>query len=114
MPAAVISSCRSHTDDQAVVCCPAMKGSRSPHPLLISPWHSLCLWAGIRGQPMPTPSAIRRAQLSSAIALALVASVIAVPAAAQGQHRARLSRDLADRLANRVEAPAEIIVAGSD
>src|SRR4051812_5048025 len=40
----------------------------------------------------------------------LVALVVAASAEAQPRHRARLSRDLADRLRQRVEAPAEIIV----
>src|SRR5262249_54040123 len=47
------------------------------------------------------------------VALAGLATTCwALPASAQ--HRARLSRDLADRLAQRVEAPTEIIVSGAD
>src|SRR5262245_59997781 len=44
----------------------------------------------------------------------LVAVIAAVPVDAQPRHRARLSRDVAERLQKRVEAPAEIIVSASD
>src|SRR4051794_25790182 len=60
---------------------------------------------------MPTAVSLFRRLFS--LFLACVATSFAVPAGAQG-HRARLSRDLADRLQRRVEAPAEIIVSGSD
>src|SRR5689334_10255369 len=40
--------------------------------------------------------------------------VVATPAAAQGPYRARLSRDLVDRLQRRVEAPIEIILSAGD
>src|SRR5262245_42979550 len=55
--------------------------------------------------------------LCRACLLVVVASsmaVTAVPAAAQPRHRARLSRDLADRIRQRVEAPSEIIVSAAD
>src|SRR5690242_6321092 len=45
---------------------------------------------------------------------ALVAAVAAAPVFAQAPHRARLSRDLAERLQQRIEAPTEIIVSASD
>src|SRR5688572_19842767 len=45
----------------------------------------------------------------------LLPSVVAMPAVAGAQsHRARLSRDLADRIKHRVEASTEVIVSGSD
>src|SRR4051794_19362466 len=56
---------------------------------------------------MPTFSSIRRALVI------LAAIAVATPAGAQS-HRARLSRDLAERLKGRVEAPTDIIVSGSD
>src|SRR5437868_2452950 len=52
---------------------------------------------------------VRRASLAFIVAMA---ALPAVPAAAQSPHRARLSRDLAERLQHRVEAPTEIIVSG--
>ncbi|HEX6463691.1 MAG TPA: hypothetical protein VFZ98_04535, partial [Vicinamibacterales bacterium] len=48
-------------------------------------------------------------RVGSAIFVAALAVAFAAPAAGQG-YRARMSRDIADRIAHRVEAPAEIIV----
>jgi hypothetical protein len=55
---------------------------------------------------------LRRACLF--IVAGCVASIGTVPAAAQPRHRARVSRDLAERLRQRIEAPAEIIVSAGD
>ena len=52
-------------------------------------------------------------RISFIAALSCVLVVLTVPVEA-GQHRARLSKDLSDRLAARVEAPTDVIVAGSD
>src|SRR5438128_1108276 len=52
-----------------------------------------------------------RVRVGYLLAIALAGSA---PGFAQGAHRARLSRDLADRLAQRVEAPSEIIVSATD
>ena len=43
-------------------------------------------------------------------------AIVAAPAtvSAQSRHRARLSRDLSDRIQQRVEAPTEVIVSASD
>src|SRR4051812_17984474 len=56
---------------------------------------------------MPTLTSIRRA-------LVILAAIAAAAPAAAQPHRARLSRDLAERLKGRVEAPTDIIVSGSD
>ena len=47
------------------------------------------------------------------LAAAALVAASATPAGAQA-HRARLSRDLAERIAQRVEAATEVIVDGSD
>src|SRR5687768_13450725 len=45
----------------------------------------------------------------------LLACVVAVPSVADAQpHRARLSRDLADRIKHRIEGATEVIICGSD
>jgi len=62
---------------------------------------------------MPTLSTVCRRACVVVVA-SLVALVVAASAEAQPRHRARLSRDLADRLRQRVEAPAEIIVSAGD
>ena len=53
----------------------------------------------------------RRIGFIAALSCALVVLTVSVEA---GQQRARLSKDLSDRLAARVEAPTDVIVAGSD
>jgi hypothetical protein len=62
---------------------------------------------------MTTLTFLRRLSIHVAVAITLV-GVSAPAALAQAPHRARMSRDLADRLAQGVEAPAEIIVSASD
>ena len=62
---------------------------------------------------MPMPTLLRRLTRGAAAAIALVCLCVSA-AAAQPPHRARLSRDLADRLSQRVEAPSEIIVSAPD
>ncbi len=54
---------------------------------------------------------VRLASFGLALALAVGASVVSVDA---GPRRARLSRDLSDRLAARVDASTDIIVTGTD
>ena len=58
------------------------------------------------------PRLVRR-QIGFIAALSCALVVLTVPVEA-GQRRARLSKDLSDRLAARVEAPTDVIVAGSD
>jgi DNA-binding transcriptional regulator LsrR (DeoR family) len=62
--------------------------------------HTLRPWIGVS-----------RLAIAASLALAVAASVVPVEA---GQRRARLSRDLADRLAARVDAPADVIVSAND
>src|SRR5512133_3886064 len=50
-----------------------------------------------------------RATVGSALAIAALVMTSAAPLQAQS-HRARLSRDVADRLAQRIEAATEVIV----
>ncbi len=57
-------------------------------------------------------SLVRR-QIGFIAALSCTLAVLTVSVEA-GQQRARLSKDLSDRLAARVEAPTDVIVAGSD
>ena len=57
-----------------------------------------------------TFSLVRR-QIGFIAALSCALVVLTVPVEA-GQRRARLSKDLSDRLAARVEAPTDVIVAG--
>jgi serine protease AprX len=63
---------------------------------------------------MPTYTFNRRATSPSVALLVLVACLGATSAFAQGPHRARLSRDVADRLALRNNASSDIIVSSSD
>ena len=62
---------------------------------------------------MPMLPILRRTCL--VLLAGVVTCLAAMPADAQPRwHRARMSRDLADRLQRRVEAPAEIIVSATD
>ena len=61
---------------------------------------------------MPKPTFRKHLPAVTLAAIALTGASSA--AIAQTPHRARLSRDLADRIAQRVEAPAEIIVTAPD
>src|SRR5688572_14659964 len=54
---------------------------------------------------------VSRLAIAASLALAVAVSVVPVEA---GQRRARLSRDLADRLASRVDAPADVIVSANE
>src|SRR4051812_22770657 len=62
---------------------------------------------------MPTVSTLPRRFFSLSLLVAL-ACLSALPASAQVRHRARLSRDLVERLQHRVEARSEIIVTAGD
>src|SRR6185437_3496126 len=83
------------------------------------PWHELCLSDGILRKPM-TKKTIRIAigrsfrTCVSLSALILVVVLILPQEAQGGPRRARLSRDVADRLAHGVEASSDVIVAASD
>jgi hypothetical protein len=54
---------------------------------------------------------VRRSIIASGLVLACVWTAAPVEA---GQHRARLSRDLSDRLAGRTSASTDVIVSGTD
>src|SRR5215204_5303489 len=74
-------------------------------------WHKLCLRGCIQGFPMAKTHCVShsRAFVAGILAAAALVAASATPAGAQS-HRARLARDLAERLAQRIEAATEVIV----
>src|SRR5262245_40559714 len=59
------------------------------------------------------PLTVRTACIVCVVA-GVVVSAAAVPAAAQSRHRARLSRDMEDRIQHRIESPAYVSVSAAD
>src|SRR6188508_1928191 len=93
--------------------CGAMDGLES------EPWHALCLSACHLRTPMNKKTiriGIGRSLRTCASLSALILVVVLVlPQDAQaGPRRARVSRDVADRLAQRVEASSDVIVAAPE
>ena len=83
------------------------------------PWHALCL-SDCHLRTLMTKKTIRIGigrslrTCASMSALILVVVLVLPQDAHAGPHRARLSRDVADRLAQGVEASSDVIVAASD
>src|SRR5579862_8880998 len=79
-------------------------------------WHSLCLMAGqTKASAMRRDFSPTRRFAGALIAIiALAGSVLVVRPLAAQSYRARMSREIADRLAHRVEASMEIIVSTAD
>src|SRR5687767_8491351 len=80
-------------------------------------WHRACLRdRHPRGPKMfrvPQVTGVLRL-LAAPLVLAATVMLAAAPASAQTGHRARLSGDLVERIKQRVEAPADVIVAATD
>src|SRR5689334_1824273 len=97
-----------------VASCSAINDGPGTPPLLIRQWHSLCLYGGIDGDNTMPNSTLRHRLPIGLLRATAFACACSSTVFAQGGHRARLSRDLADRIAQRLDAPTEIIVSAPD